>query len=52
MLQANSLQFLKQLKKNNSKEWFDINRKNYETVKLDFIQLIDQIIQKHAAKDA
>jgi hypothetical protein len=52
MLEANSLQFLNQLKKNNSKEWFDVNRKNYETVKLNFIQLVDQIIQKHGTKDA
>ena len=52
MLQKNSLQFLKQLKQNNSKEWFDVNRKNYEIVKLDFIQLIDQIIQNFATKDA
>ncbi|MFX5933726.1 DUF2461 family protein, partial [Acinetobacter baumannii] len=30
MLEATTLKFLKDLKKNNNKPWFDANRKQYE----------------------
>ena len=45
MLEATTLQFLQQLKKNNSKEWFDQHRKVYEIAKADFANLIDAIIK-------
>lgn len=51
MLQASTLQFLKGLKKNNVKEWFDGHRKEYDTAKADFAALIEGLILKHAAKD-
>jgi len=51
MLQTSTIKFLKELKKNNHKEWFDANRKTYDAVKEDFAGLISSIIAKHGAKD-
>lgn len=51
MLQPASLKFLKDLKKNNTKEWFDKNRKFYESTKDDFAGLINQVIFQFGAKD-
>ena len=51
MLQPTTLKFLKALKKNNSKEWFDSNRKIYESVKVDFAALVDAIIHSFGKKD-
>ncbi len=51
MLAPSSLQFLKQLQKNNSKEWFDKNRKTYELVKLDFASLVNNMIKEFGKKD-
>jgi uncharacterized protein (TIGR02453 family) len=44
MIQASTFKFLKDLKKNNNKVWFDENRKLYETVKLDFYSIVDKQI--------
>ena len=52
MLQVATINFLKELKKNNTKPWFDANRKRYETAKKDFEAFIQKIIDKHAKKDA
>jgi uncharacterized protein (TIGR02453 family) len=51
MLQVATIKFLKDLKKNNTKEWFDANRKAYDNAKTDFLQLIQQAIDVHAKKD-
>ena len=51
MLEQSTLTFLKNLKKNNSKEWFDANRKSYEVARTDFINLIDEVLQIHGKKD-
>jgi len=51
MLQSFSLQFLKGLKKNNNKPWFDAHRPAYETAKKDFEAFIHSLLQKHGAKD-
>lgn len=51
MLQSSSLQFLKGLKKNNNKPWFDAHRPAYETAKKDFEGFIHGLLQKHGAKD-
>ncbi len=51
MIQKSTLQFLKELKKNNTKEWFDINRKEYEAAKKDFLNFIENLIPKVAAFD-
>lgn len=51
MLQPSTLSFLKGLKKNNDKAWFDANRKQYEAAKKDVEQLVQEIIDTHAASD-
>ncbi len=51
MLQTSTLKFLKDLKNNNNKPWFDDNRKRYDTAKEDFMHFIQTVIDKHAKKD-
>lgn len=51
MLQSSTIKFLKDLKKNNNKPWFDANRKVYEAAKTDFAGFVDAVIQKHSKKD-
>ncbi len=51
MLQKTTLSFLKELKKNNTKEWFDTNRKKYEAAKADFAVLTNSVIQALGKKD-
>jgi uncharacterized protein (TIGR02453 family) len=51
MLQTSTLKFLKDLKKNNTKEWFDKNRKIYEAAKQDFENLVQSVIAAHGKKD-
>lgn len=51
MLQTSTIKFLKDLKKNNSKAWFDNNRKTYETAKEDFADFVQQLINKHGSRD-
>ena len=49
MLEPQSLQFLKGLKKNNNKPWFDAHRAQYEAARIDFsnfIQLVIDHLQK------
>ena len=52
MLQPSTIKFLKDLKKNNSKEWFDKNRKVYEAAKEDFASLVNNVINQFGKKDA
>ena len=51
MLQSSTIKFLKDLKKNNNKPWFDANRKKYEDAKADFLAFIQTVIDKHGKKD-
>lgn len=51
MLQTSTLKFLKDLKKNNNKPWFDSNRNRFEEAKKDFENFIQQVIDVHAKKD-
>jgi uncharacterized protein (TIGR02453 family) len=51
MLQPSALKFLKDLKKNNNKPWFDLHRKEYEAAKNDFVNFIQQVIDKHSKND-
>ncbi|MDX2130415.1 MAG: DUF2461 domain-containing protein [Chloroherpetonaceae bacterium] len=44
MLQPSTLNFLRNLKKNNHKEWFDKNREKYEAAKEDFHGLVQEVI--------
>jgi len=52
MLQGTTLKFLKELAKNNHKEWFDANRSKYETARQDVIALADGIIAVRSKNDA
>lgn len=52
MLQLSTIKFLKELKKNNNKPWFDNNRKTYEAAKLDFACFIQKVIDLHSKKDS
>jgi uncharacterized protein (TIGR02453 family) len=51
MLQPATLKFLKDIKKNNTREWFDKNRKSYELAKEDFTGLVDAVIKQLGKKD-
>ena len=46
-----TLKFLKQLAKNNRKEWFDENRKTYDTAKNEFETVIKTVIDKTVIND-
>ena len=45
MLQSSTLEFLKELKLNNHKAWFDENRKRYDYAKEDYLNLVSGIIR-------
>lgn len=51
MLQPATLQFLKDLEKNNYKAWFDENRHRYESAKNDFLAFTDTVIDAFGKKD-
>lgn len=52
MIQSSTLKFLKDLKKNNNKPWFDAHRKAYESAKADFINFIQAVIDQHGKNDS
>jgi len=52
MLKPSTLKFLKELKKNNNKPWFDRNRSAYDAAKADFLGFIQQVIDLHGKYDA
>jgi uncharacterized protein (TIGR02453 family) len=51
MLQASTIKFLSDLKNNNNKPWFDINRKKYESAKADYASFVESIIKATAKFD-
>jgi len=51
MLQTSTLQFLRQLAKNNNKEWFDTNRKRYDAAKADFISFLQNVLDDFCKTD-
>ena len=51
MIQTSSLKFLKDLKKNNNKPWFDNNRPAYEAAKSDFAGFVQKVIDQFGKKD-
>lgn len=51
MLQASTLKFLKDLKKNNNREWFEKNRKVYEAAKEDMAAMVNAVIAQLGRKD-
>jgi uncharacterized protein (TIGR02453 family) len=52
MIETTTIKFLKDLKKNNNKPWFDANRKKYEAAKENFLEFIQTLIDKHSLKDS
>jgi uncharacterized protein (TIGR02453 family) len=52
MLQYTSVQFLKDLKKNNNKEWFDKNRNRYGQAKSDFEGLAADVLRLLSRTDS
>jgi uncharacterized protein (TIGR02453 family) len=51
MLQKETLKFLKDLKKNNNKPWFEEHRKQYEAAKTDFENLTVTVLKATAKFD-
>ncbi len=51
MLQPSTLKFLRDLKKNNNKPWFEKNRKVYEDAKADYAAFVQKVIDQHGRKD-
>jgi uncharacterized protein (TIGR02453 family) len=51
MIQKSTIDFLKKLKQNNNKAWFDKNRPAYEISKKDFISFLETIIEKISSFD-
>ena len=45
MLQPSTLNFLKKLKANNNKEWFEKNRKDYDAARADQLALVAEILK-------
>ncbi len=52
MLRPSTIKFLRDVKKNNNKPWFDKNRGVYEAAKADFSNFIQTVIDQHGKKDA
>jgi uncharacterized protein (TIGR02453 family) len=51
MLQPATIKFLKALKKNNNKPWFEEHRTEFESAKDDFGNFIQTLIREHAKND-
>jgi uncharacterized protein (TIGR02453 family) len=51
MIQKETLQFLKNLGKNNNKNWFETNRKRYEIAKENDVQVVQELIKGIASFD-
>jgi uncharacterized protein (TIGR02453 family) len=51
MLQPSVIKFLKDLKKNNNKPWFDKNRDKYENARMDFHTFLQELIPAIASFD-
>jgi uncharacterized protein (TIGR02453 family) len=51
MLQASTLKFLKDIKKNNNRPWFEKNRSRYEEAKADFLGFVDRLIKEMSKFD-
>lgn len=51
MLTNDTLKFLKELSKNNNKEWFEKNRKRYENAQTEIKIFIEEWIKNYGKKD-
>ena len=45
MLDRSTFSFLKKLKENNNKQWFDLNRPSYDLAKQNFIDFTHEVIK-------
>jgi uncharacterized protein (TIGR02453 family) len=52
MLQPTTIKFLKDLKKNNNREWFEKNRKVYEAAKADYLDFVSKVLTELKKSDA
>lgn len=52
MLQQDTIDFFSELRENNHKEWFDLNRKRYELVKKNYHLLVQQFIESMQIYDS
>ncbi len=48
-IDKNTLVFLSDLTKNNNREWFNENKKRYETARKNYISFLDELLQEMAA---
>jgi len=51
MIQQSTIKFLKGLKKNNNRDWFEKNRAAYEDARADFENFIQRVIDAHSKND-
>lgn len=51
MLSPSTIDFLRELKDNNSKEWFDLHRRDYEGAKADYLKLVTHVLEQLKAID-
>jgi uncharacterized protein (TIGR02453 family) len=51
MIKVSTIKFLRSLKRNNNKQWFDKNRTVYEEARSDFEQFIQSVINAHCKND-
>src|SRR5215213_6455074 len=51
MIQKSTFQFLKDLKKNNNRPWFDKNKPRYEEAKKNIESLVEMFLAKFSAAD-
>ncbi len=47
MIQASTMEYLKKLRKNNNKEWFEKHRDAYTAARADFASFVQQVIDLH-----
>ena len=52
MFQSSTVSFLKELKKNNNKPWFDSHREKYLSAKTDFENFIEKLLAATSVFDA
>lgn len=51
MIRSETLAFLKKLKKNNNREWFEKHRGDYEVARADFEVFVAKLISRYAVED-
>jgi uncharacterized protein (TIGR02453 family) len=51
MINPSLIKFLSRLQKNNDKTWFDAHRKEYETLRAEYIEFVDALIKEISSFD-